>query len=143
MMTSENCIACKSKIPAVLSKFFIFQKDIFVQKRLIHKIHQLTGIEFENNDCVICSNCRMILIQIFDLEQRFVNFFKDWSNAISDDEIHTSDAEIGQNILSNTENIFPNPDNSEENDQIPNIMQDENRMPKSNAEEDIGLIHHG
>ena len=77
--TPQNCVACKKKIPDNLSKYLIFQKDFLIQKRLVYKINHLTGEDFENSECVICPDCRIILIQIFDLEKRFVDIFKNES----------------------------------------------------------------
>ena len=74
-MAAENCLSCKSFIPDDVSKYFVFQKDFLVRERLAYKIHYLTGKDFERDDCAICSNCRMILVQIFDLEQKFVDIF--------------------------------------------------------------------
>ena len=75
-MDTENCVACKIEIPKDVSKFLINQKDFLVRKRLSIKIHNLTGEDFESTDCAICPDCRMILVQIFDLEQKFLDIFR-------------------------------------------------------------------
>ena len=75
-MATENCLACKAEITEDVSKFLIFQKDFSVRKRFAYKIHFLTGEDFESDDCVVCGDCRLILVQIFDLEQKFVDIFR-------------------------------------------------------------------
>ena len=47
-----------------------------MRKRLAYKIHYLTGEDFQRIDSAICSDCRLILVQIFDLEQKFVDIFR-------------------------------------------------------------------
>ena len=121
MGTLENCSCCNIKISDGLTKFSVFKKDLLTKKRFVYKINQLTGKDFEDVD-IICSECRLILIQIYDLEQRFVEKCNSDSSESAGNDVDPvkveASEEIDEEFSAKPKKIETNQDDSCGNDNV-------------------------
>ena len=77
-MDMTNCLSCK-KIIRESSSYSMFENDNLMQKCLIYKIFQITGVHaiLQQEDLTfLCLNCRTLLFQIHTLERKLAKHFK-------------------------------------------------------------------
>ena len=77
MISLNNCIGCY-KICSDIDRFSIFERDSLIQKCLVYKVFQITGIDLmfeDSKQSFLCTNCRTLIVQIHILEQQFLQNF--------------------------------------------------------------------
>ena len=78
----NTCLGCQRPFPSetdkvsIFDNFSIVERDKTIQKCWAYKIYQITGEDLTLEDSVrhtICSKCKGLLTQIYQLEQEFKN----------------------------------------------------------------------